>query len=133
MLPPPFVGDGQRDITGAAEETTAATAGAAIFYPPAPSPSDLIRVRTRGDLADLIKSAADPVLVKQEEIESWQGAAGGEGMELDEEREVEFIREFDGDEYSVYYGDEGEEEEDESLLEEQEYEEQEEAGETRRI
>jgi hypothetical protein len=88
MLPPPFVGDGQRDITGAAEETTAAaagtaaaaTAGAAIFYPPAPSPSDLIRVRTRGDLADLINSAADPVLVKQEEIESWKGAAGGKVM-----------------------------------------------------
>ncbi len=52
MLPPPFAGDGQRDITGAAEETTAATAaaaaatataGAAIFYPPAPSPTDLTR------------------------------------------------------------------------------------------
>jgi hypothetical protein len=84
-------------------------------------------VRTRGDLADLINSAADPVLVKQEETESnW---TGGERMDLaEEEGDVEFIGEFDGDEHSVYYGD-GDEEEDESLLEEQEYEEQEGAGE----
>jgi hypothetical protein len=135
MLSPLFVGDGLRDTTGAAEATAAAAEaavvaavhGAAIFYPPALSPADLDRVRTRGDLADLINSAADPVLVKQEEAESnW---TGGERMDLaEEEGDVEFIGEFDGDEHSVYYGD-GDEEEDESLLEEQEYEEQEEAGE----
>ncbi len=134
MLSPLFVGDGLRDTTGAAEATAAAEAaaveavpGAAIFYPPALSPADLDRVRTRGDLADLINSAADSVLVKQEEAKSnW---TGGEGMDLvEEEGDVEFIGEFDGDEHSVYYGDEGDKE-DEILLEEQEYEEQDGAGE----
>jgi hypothetical protein len=136
MLSPLFVGDGLRDTTGAAEATAAAETaaevaavpGAAIFYAPALSPADLDRVRTRGDLADLINSAADPVLVKQEEAESnW---TGGERMDLvEEEGDVEFIGEFDGDEHSVYYSDDGDEEEDESLLEEQEYEEQDGAGE----
>ncbi len=82
-------------------------------------------VSTRGDLADLINSGADPVLVKQEEAGgSWVQEDGNEGMEVDGEREVKFIGEFDEDEHSVYYGEDGEEEEDESPQDEAGEEEQ---------
>jgi hypothetical protein len=111
-------------------QATAVVAGAAIFYPPPLSLTDFSRVNTRGDLADLINSGADPVLVKQEEAGgSWVQEDGNEGMEVDGEKEVKFIGEFDEDEHSFYYGEDGKEEEDESLLEEQEHKEQDEAGE----
>jgi hypothetical protein len=84
MQIPPFVGDGQRDTTGAAEaEATAAAAarGADIFNP---SSLDLASVRTRGDLADFINSASDPVAIKQEFI-----GPHYDNMDLDGSMDVE--------------------------------------------
>jgi hypothetical protein len=73
-----FVGDGERDTTGAAE--AAAARGAEIFNPPT---LDLASVRTRGDLADFINSAADLVAIKQEFI-----GPAYDGMNLDDSLEV---------------------------------------------
>jgi hypothetical protein len=88
---PPFVGDGQRDTTGAAEaEATAAAAarGADIFNP---SSLDLASVRTRGDLAEFINSASDPVAIKQEFI-----GPNYDNMDLDGSMDVEITGEFSG-------------------------------------
>jgi hypothetical protein len=95
------------------ETPRAATAaeGVATFSPPALLQDELAKVRTRKNLADLINSASDPVLIKQEEVEN--------EMEVDDISEVELVGEFDGDQHSVYY--EGEEggDDDENLLDEQ--------------
>jgi hypothetical protein len=103
-----FVGDGERDTTGAAE--AAAARGAEIFNPPT---LDLAMVRTRGDLADFINSAADPVAIKQEFI-----GPAYDGMNLDDSMEVEITGEFEGNRSGDYEEGNGEEE-DESLLDEQ--------------
>jgi hypothetical protein len=103
-----FVGDGQRDTTGAAE--AAAARGAEIFNPPS---LDLASVRTRGDLADFINSAADPVAIKQEFI-----GPAYDGTNLDDSMEVEITGEVGGNRSVDYEGGDGEEE-DESLLDEQ--------------
>jgi len=108
---PPFVGDGERDTTGAAE---AAARGADIFNPPA---LDMASVRTRGDLADIINSSADPLAVKQEFI-----GPDVEEMDLDGGTDVEIISVFGGGDQSGDYDQDGEE--DESLLEEQEEQEE---------
>jgi hypothetical protein len=105
---PQFVGDGQRDTTGAAE--AAAARGAEIFNPPT---LDLASVRTRGDLADFINSAADPVAIKQEFI-----GPAYDGTNLDDSMEVEITGEVGGNSSVDYEGGDGEEE-DESLLDEQ--------------
>jgi hypothetical protein len=118
MQAPPFAGDGQRDGTGAVEvaaaaEMAAAGTGAAIF--PAPLQADLLNIRTRQNLADLINSAADQLQIKQE-------AGEAEIMDTEEGSDVEFMCEVDGDQHSVYFEGEGDED-DENLLDEQEQEE----------
>ena len=106
MQIPPFVGDGQRDTTGAAEaEATAAARGADIFKPP---PLDLASVRTRGDLADFINSASDPVAIKQEFI-----GPDYDNMDLDGSMDVEITGEFSG---NRSMDDGNEDEDDETLL-----------------
>jgi hypothetical protein len=76
-------------------------------------------VRTRGDLADFINSAADPVAIKQEFI-----GPAYDGMSLDNSMEVEITGEVGGNRSVDYERGDGEEE-DESLLDEQgEYAEQ---------
>jgi hypothetical protein len=117
MLAPPFAGDGQRDDTGAAEvaaaaETAAEGTGAAVF--PAQLQANLLNIRTRQNLADLINSAADQLQIKQE-------AGDAEIMDTEEGSEVEFMCEVDGDQHSVYFEGEGDED-DENLLDEQEQE-----------
>ena len=87
--------------------------GAAIF--PAPLQADLLNIRTRQNLADLINSAADQLQIKQE-------AGEAEIMDTEEGSEVEFMREVDGDQHSVYSEGEGDED-DENLLDEQEQDE----------
>ncbi len=76
-------------------------------------------MRTRGDLADFINSAADPVAIKQEFI-----GPAYDGMSLDNSMEVEITGEVGGNRSVDYERGDGEEE-DESLLDEQgEYAEQ---------
>ncbi len=104
---PPFVGDGERDTTGAAE---AGARGTDIFNAPT---LDMVSVRTRGDLADIINSAADPIAVKQEFT-----GPDVEEMDLDGCTDVEIISAFGGGDQSSDFDPDGEE--DESLLEEQE-------------
>jgi len=70
-------------------------------------------VRTRGDLADFINSAADPVAIKQEFI-----GPAYDGMTLDDSMEVEITGEVGGNRSVDYERGDGEEE-DESLLDEQ--------------
>jgi hypothetical protein len=68
-------------------------------------------VRTRGDLADFINSASDPVAIKQEFI-----GPNFDNMDLDGSMDVEITGEFSGNR-SVDY--ENEDEDDETLLDEQ--------------
>ncbi len=70
-------------------------------------------MRTRGDLADFINSAADPVAIKQEFI-----GPAYDGMTLDDSMEVEITGEVGGNRSVDYERGDGEEE-DESLLDEQ--------------
>jgi hypothetical protein len=121
MLAPPFAGDGQRDDTGAAEVAAAAavaagtaTEGTGVAIFPAQPQANLLNIRTRQNLADLINSAADQLQIKQE-------AGDAETMDTEEGSEVEFMCEVDGDQHSVYYEGEGDED-DENLLDEQDQE-----------
>jgi hypothetical protein len=68
-------------------------------------------VRTRGDLADFINSALDPVAIKQEFI-----GPNYDNLSMDGSMDVEITAELGGNR-SVDY--ENEEEEDETLLDEQ--------------
>ncbi len=68
-------------------------------------------MRTRGDLADFINSALDPVAIKQEFI-----GPNYDNLSMDGSMDVEITAELGGNR-SVDY--ENEEEEDETLLDEQ--------------
>jgi hypothetical protein len=68
-------------------------------------------VRTRGDIADFINSAADPVAIKQEFI-----GPTCDSMDVDGNTDVEITAVFSGNR-SIDY--ENEEEDDETLLDEQ--------------
>ncbi len=68
-------------------------------------------MRTRGDLADFINSASDPVAIKQEFI-----GPNYDNMDLDGSMDVEITGEFSGN-WSVDY--ENEDKDDETLLDEQ--------------